>query len=180
MFTLRAVLKINPGQIPGMGWGGTVLFSCQIPTETKCQGNLTESIASSWIFEGWGVFYPPLNEEKWPGTLHFHCFLERGISPSSPSSAGQASSSLHFMDEERQPERHWFAQGRTRLLTASRLAHVQPIGLCCMCMSCHLKSSHSQSFGVRGLDGQTSSQSCRLYIMIPQNGSSELFLLTSR
>ena len=84
---------------------------------------------------------------------------------------------LHFMDEERQLERHKFAQGHTRLPTASSLAHVQPTGLCCVFMSHHLKSFHSQSFGVRSLDGQTSSWSCQLYIMVPQNGNSELFLL---
>lgn len=60
---------------------------------------------------------------------------------------------LHFMDEERQLERHQFAQGHARLLTASSLAHVQPTGPCCMFMSPHLKSFHNQSFGVRGWDG---------------------------
>lgn len=87
---------------------------------------------------------------------------------------------LHFMDEERQLERRQFAQGHTRLLTASSLAHIQPAGPCCVLMSYHLQSFHSHSFGVRSLDGQTSSWSCQLYIMIPQNGSSELFLLLSK
>lgn len=43
----EAVLKINSGQIPEMGWGGTVLLLCQIPAEPKCQGNITESTAGS-------------------------------------------------------------------------------------------------------------------------------------
>lgn len=53
---------------------------------------------------------------------------------------------LYFMDEERQLERHQFAQGHARLLTASSLAHVQPTGPCRVFMSCHLKSFHSQEF----------------------------------
>lgn len=84
--------------------------------------------------------------------LYLHYFLERGNSPSSPSGAAEHLH-LHFMGEERQLERHQFAQGHARLLTASSLAHVQPTGPCCMFMSPHLKSFHSQSFGVRGLDG---------------------------
>lgn len=79
---------------------------------------------------------------------------------------------LHFMDEKWQLERHQFAQGHTRLLTASSLAHVQPTGPCCVFMSRHLKSFHSQPFGVRSLDGQASSWSSQLCIMIPQNGNS--------
>lgn len=132
-----------------MGWGGTVLLSCQIPAEHKCQGNVSESTAE-YLRDG--VYFILFSmRSKLAHHISTISWKEAFFLPAHQGAAEHLH--LHFMDEERQLERHQFAQGHARLLTASSLAHVQPTGPCCMFMSPHLKSFHSQSFGVRGLDG---------------------------
>lgn len=137
-----------------MGWGGVGLFCSRARSQQSpnVRGTLLRAQqAAEYLRDG----------------VYFILFLMRRsnlacrISPISwkeafllPAHQGAAEHLLlHPMDEERQLERHQFAQGHARLLTASSLARVQPTGPCCMFVSPHLKSFHSRSFGVRGLDG---------------------------
>lgn len=130
MNALRAVLKIHSGQIPEMGWACPV----PMPDPSRAQTSGKPYWEHSRQPSIWGV------------GVYFILILMRRSNPAPCTSAvswkeafllpahQRAAKHLHFhfMDEERELERHQFPQGHTRLLTATRLAHVQPTGQCCI------------------------------------------------
>lgn len=138
MFTARAVLKINPGQIPEMGWDCSHARSQQSPNVRGTRGRAQQ--AAEYLRDG--VYFPLLLKEKM--YLASCCFTISQKDASLLPAQQDAAKHLHL---------HFMVEGRedTDLLEVtpgcwqravwpmfSLLDHIA-------WMSCHLKFFHSQS-----------------------------------